>query len=299
LIRLSGQVGVVTGAGGGLGRSYARALAARGATVVVNDLSDAAERVAHEITADGGKAIASIGSVTDDAYVAEMTERVLSDCGRIDILVNNAGFLRDRSFAKMSVQDFRDVVEVHLMGSVTCTKAVWEPMRTQNYGRIVMITSSAGLYGNFGQANYSAAKMALVGLMKTLAIEGAKNNIKVNCLSPTAGTRMLEGLLPPDQMALLEPDAVTPGLLALVRQDAPTQAILCGGAGSFEMAHVTLTQGLRVDPGAGAADILLERWTDVACREGESVPQEAFAQVRLELAKAEQHAGADAAADRS
>ena len=146
----------------------------------------------------------------------------------------------------MELADFRLVVDVHLMGAVHCTKAVWETMRAQNYGRIVMTTSSSGLYGNFGQANYGAAKMALVGLMQTLSIEGAKNNIRVNCLAPTAATRMTEKLMPEAVLRLLEAGAVTPGLLALVADDAPTRAILCAGAGSFERAHVTLTQGIHV-----------------------------------------------------
>ena len=185
-----------------------------------------------------------------------MVEAALREWGRVDILVNNAGILRDKSFAKMELADFRLVVDVHLMGAVHCTKAVWETMRAQNYGRIVMTTSSSGLYGNFGQANYGAAKMALVGLMQTLSIEGAKHDIRVNCLAPTAATRMTENLMPEAVLRLLEPGAVTPGLLALVAEDAPTRAILCAGAGSFERAHVTLTQGIHVghDDDARRAD---------------------------------------------
>ena len=178
----------------------------------------------------------------------------MREWGRVDILVNNAGILRDKSFAKMELADFRLVVDVHLMGAVHCTKAVWETMRAQNYGRIVMTTSSSGLYGNFGQANYGAAKMALVGLMQTLSIEGAKHDIRVNCLAPTAATRMTEKLMPEAVLRLLEAGAVTPGLLALVAEDAPTRAILCAGAGSFERAYVTLTQGIHVGHGDDAAE---------------------------------------------
>ena len=201
-IRFDGRVAIVTGAGGGLGRLHALALAARGASVVVNDLGGtldgsggtptAANAVADEIRAAGGKAIANGASVTDLAAVQAMVAAAMTEWGRVDILVNNAGILRDKSFAKMEIDDFRAVMDVHLMGAVHCTKAVWETMRAQNYGRIVMTTSSSGLFGNFGQSNYGAAKMALVGLMQTLSIEGAKNDIRVNCLAPTAATRMTE-----------------------------------------------------------------------------------------------------------
>lgn len=286
MIDLSGRVAIVTGAGGGLGRAHAKLLAKRGAKVVVNDMSDAADTVAQEIVAEGGQAIAARGSVSDVDAVQAMTDKALADWGRIDILVNNAGILRDKSFAKMSLEDFRLVVDVHLMGAAICTKAVWETMRAQNYGRVVMTTSSAGLYGNFGQANYSAAKMALVGLMNTLAIEGAKNNIKVNCLAPTAATQMLEGLLPAEQLQVLRPEAVSPGVLALVRDDAPTKTILAAGASGFELAYVTLTQGVHVGFGDDAAEQVVAQWDKIADRTHEHVPHEAFAQARLEMAKA-------------
>jgi NAD(P)-dependent dehydrogenase (short-subunit alcohol dehydrogenase family) len=286
VIDLSGRVAIVTGAGGGLGRAHARLLARRGAKVVVNDLSDAAELVAAEIVADGGQAVAAIGSVCDVDAVQALVAKALADWGRIDILVNNGGILRDKSFAKMTLEDFRLVVDVHLMGAVICTKAVWETMRAQNYGRVVMTTSSAGLYGNFGQANYSAAKMALVGLMNTLAIEGAKNNIRVNCLAPTAATQMLQGLLPAEQLEVLKPEAVSPGLLALVRDEAPTKTILAAGASGFELAYVTLTEGVHVAFGDDAAEQVVAQWDKIADRSHEHVPAEAFAQARLELAKA-------------
>ncbi len=219
------------------------------------------------------------------------SQAALGEWGRVDILVNNAGILRDKSFAKMELDDFRLVVDVHLMGAVHCTKAVWETMRAQNYGRIVMTTSSSGLYGNFGQANYGAAKMALVGLMQTLSIEGAKHDIRVNCLAPTAATRMTEKLMPEAVLRLLEAGAVTPGLLALVGDDAPTRAILCAGAGSFERAYVTLTQGIHVGHGGDAAEQIALKFDAISDRANETVPESGSAQGTLEIAKAMQANG--------
>src|SRR3954463_13303838 len=281
-IRFDGRVAIVTGAGGGLGRLPALALAARGAAVVVNDLGGtldgngatptAANAVAAEIRAAGGKAIANGASVTDWNAVQAMVGAALAEWGRVDILVNNAGILRDKSFAKMDVADFRLVIDVHLMGAVHCTKAVWETMRAQNYGRIVMTTSSSGLYGNFGQSNYGAAKMALVGLMQTLALEGAKYDIRVNCLAPTAATRMTENLMPEPVLKLLQPEAVTPGLLALVAEDAPTRAIVCAGAGAFERAYITLTEGVFVGLPEDAAEQVAAGFEALSDRTNESVP---------------------------
>ncbi len=215
-----------------------------------------------------------------------MVADVMARWGRVDILVNNAGILRDKSFSKMDMADFRLVVDVHLMGTAYCTKAVWEIMRAQSYGRIVLTTSSSGLYGNFGQANYGAAKMALVGLMQTLAIEGRKANIRVNCLAPTAATRMMEGLLTPEALAQLTPASVSPGLLALVAEDAPTRTILCAGGGSFEQAHVTLTRGVHVGDGPDAAELLVARWAETASSDGAIVPGSSCAQGKSELEKA-------------
>jgi NAD(P)-dependent dehydrogenase (short-subunit alcohol dehydrogenase family) len=295
-IRFDGRVAVVTGAGGGLGRQHALALAARGAKVVVNDLGGtldgqggtplAAQAVVDEIRAAGGVAIASGASVTDALAVQAMMAEAIKTWGRVDILVNNAGILRDKSFSKMELDDFRLVMEVHLMGAVNCCKAVWDVMRSQNYGRIVMTTSSSGLYGNFGQANYGAAKMALVGLMQTLSIEGAKNNIRVNCLAPTAATRMTENLMPEAVLKLLQPESVTPGLLALVADDAPTRAILCAGAGAFERAHITLTEGIFVGMPADAAEQVAARFDELSQRDDETVPQSGAAQGTCEIAKA-------------
>ncbi len=286
MIRLNDRVAIVTGAGGGLGRAHALLLAHRGARVVVNDLGPGAQAVVDEISAAGGQARAALGSVTDEAFVQAMVQDTLQAWGRIDILVNNAGILRDKSFAKMDLADFRTVVDVHLLGAAVCTKAVWETMRAQGYGRIVMTTSSSGLYGNFGQANYGAAKMGLVGLMQTLALEGEKYGIRVNCLAPTAATQMMEGILPAEQLALLRPGLVSPGVLALVSDQAPNRAILCAGAGGFELAHITLTQGLHLGGDESTAESLLARWSELADRSGEQVPSQGFDQARHELRKA-------------
>jgi NAD(P)-dependent dehydrogenase (short-subunit alcohol dehydrogenase family) len=295
-MKFDGRVAIVTGAGGGLGREHALALARRGARVVVNDLggardgsggsATAAEAVVAEITAAGGEAMASAASVTDFDAVQAMTAGAMERWGRVDILVNNAGVLRDKTFAKMELEDFRFVVDVHLMGAVNCTKAVWDIMREQNYGRIVMTTSSSGLYGNFGQSNYGAAKMALVGLMQTLSIEGAKHDIRVNCLAPTAHTRMTEDLGARLPLEMLEPSLVTPGLLHLVSEDAPNRCILAAGAGGFERAYVTLTQGVRI-VGDDAPEQVAARFDEISDRTGEIVPEMGAAQGFIELSKAQ------------
>ena len=281
---IDGRVAIVTGAGGGLGREHALYLARKGARVVVNDVApEAAEAVAAQIEAEGGRAIPFAASVTDEAGVAAMVARTLQEWRRVDILVNNAGILRDKSFAKMSLDDFRLVVEVHLMGTVICTRAVWERMRQQNFGRIVMTTSSSGLYGNFGQANYSAAKMALVGLMQTLAIEGEKYGIRVNCLAPSAATRMTEGILPEASLRRLDPALVSPALLALVRDDAPRRAIVCAGAGRFARAYVTLSQGVQLGGGDDAGERAISQWQQISDRSGDVVPAYGFLQVEREV----------------
>ena len=282
------RVAIVTGAGGGLGREHALFLARRGARVVVNDVArDAAEAVAAEIAASGGVAKAFAAAVTDESAIATMVSRTRSDWGRVDILVNNAGILRDKSFAKMSLDDFRLVIDVHLMGSVICTKAVWDCMREQRHGRIVMTTSSSGLYGNFGQANYSAAKMALVGLMQTLAIEGEKYGIRVNCLAPSAATQMTQGVLPDVSLRLLAPALVSPALLELVCDDAPTRAIVCAGGGHFARASVTLSQGCYVGGGDDADERVIEKWPDISDRTNEIVPAYGFIQAEREVASAQ------------
>lgn len=253
-ITYTDQVAIVTGAGNGLGRSHALALAARGAKVVVNDLggtvdgsggsSAASQEVVKLIVDNGGEAIAHGANVAKFDEVDDMVQQALSKWGRVDVLINNAGILRDKSFAKMTLDDFKLVMDVHLMGSVNCCKAVWETMRAQTYGRILMTTSSSGLYGNFGQSNYGAAKMAVVGLMNTLALEGGKYNIKVNSLAPSAATRMTEELFPQEALATLTAEAVTAGALALVHNDSPSRYILCAGAGGYASTRLFETDGI-------------------------------------------------------
>jgi NAD(P)-dependent dehydrogenase (short-subunit alcohol dehydrogenase family) len=300
-IDFKGRVAIVTGAGGGLGKQHALALAARGAKVVVNDLGgdvhgvggsvSAAQAVVDEIRAAGGEAIVNGASVTDFEAVQAMVQQAMDTWGRVDILVNNAGILRDKSFAKMDLADFRLVVDVHLMGAVHCSKAVWPIMQAQNYGRIVMTTSSSGLYGNFGQANYGAAKMALAGLMQTLSIEGEKHGIRVNCLAPTAATRMTEGLMPEAVLKALEPQAVVPAMLVMASEDAPNRTIICAGAGSFEVAHITLTQGVHLGLTPDTPERLAAALAQVCDRQGESVPLSGSAQGTLEVGKAMQAHG--------
>jgi NAD(P)-dependent dehydrogenase (short-subunit alcohol dehydrogenase family) len=292
----TGKVAIVTGAGGGLGRQHALALAQRGAKVLVNDLgaavngqgvsTGAAQAVVDEIKALGGQALANDASVTDYAAVQAMVQQAVDAWGRVDILVNNAGILRDKSFSKMEMNDFKLVVDVHLMGAAHCSKAVWPFMLAQKYGRIVMTTSSTGLYGNFGQANYGAAKMALVGLMQTLSIEGAKSDIRVNCLAPTAATRMTAGLMPQDVLDALQPEYVVPAMLVLASGDAPNRTVLCAGAGTFAVAHITLTQGLHIGTDAGAAERLAAHFSTVRERAGEMVPLSGAEQGFNEISKA-------------
>ncbi len=292
-ISFDNRVAIVTGAGGGLGRAYALGLAARGAKVVVNDLGGArdgsgsslgaAQTVVDEIVAAGGEAMANGASVTDAAAVEKMVALVRERWGRIDILINNAGILRDRTFVKMTLDDFRQVLDVHLMGSVICTKAVWETMREQAFGRILMTTSSTGLYGNFGQANYGAAKLGLVGLMKTLAIEGAKYNVRVNTIAPVAATRMTEDIMPPELLARMGPETVAPAAIYLVSDDAPTGAVINAGAGGFERAYVTLTRGIHVDAGDMTPETIAARFDEISDRTGEVVPDTGAAQGAMAL----------------
>ena len=283
-ISLDGQVAIVTGAGRGLGRSHALALAARGANVVVNDLGDDkglsanASAVVAEIEALGGTAIAHGASVADNAQVEDMVARTMEHWGRVDILINNAGILRDKSFGKMSLDEFRLVVEVHLMGSVNCTKAVWEIMRERQYGRIVFTTSSTGLYGNFGQANYGAAKMAMVGLMNTLHLEGAKYNIRVNCLAPAAGTTMTDGLLPEEVFDMLTPESVSPGIVFLSSKDAPSRTILCAGGGGFAVHRGFETAGVSLLPDNVSAEGIAEAWDAIIDEDGMQDLQAGFEQ---------------------
>ena len=281
-ISFADRVAIVTGAGGGIGRAYALELAARGAKVVVNDLggsrdgtghSDAALKVVEEITAAGGTAMSNGGSVTEYDQMAEMVARAKEAWGRVDILINNAGILRDKSFTKMEPADFELVVKVHLIGSAFATKAVWDIMREQNYGRILMTSSSTGLYGNFGQANYGAAKLGLVGLTKTLAIEGAKSNIRVNNIAPVAATRMTEDIFPEAAFALFSPDLVVPASLYLVSEDAPTNTTLGAGAGAVHAANVTMTHGIKLGDDERTPEGVAKRIAEITDRSGETVPQ--------------------------
>jgi len=286
MLQFDGQVAIVTGAGGGLGRAHALLLASRGAKVIVNDMGDGALSVAEEIKASGGEAVAASGSVTDQEFVEAMVAGASDRWGRVDILVNNAGILRDKSFAKMEIKDFCAVVDVHLMGAAICTKAVWEMMRQQSYGRIVMTTSSSGLFGNFGQSNYGAAKMALVGFMQTLGLEGEKYNIRVNCLAPTAATSMMEGILPERELQLLKPEFVSPGMLVLVAKDAPNRAILCAGAGGYEAAKIEMTRGIFLDERTNSPEALVAAWAELVEDAGAFTPENALQQSELELGKA-------------
>jgi len=278
-IRFDGKVAIVTGAGGGLGRQHALELARRGAKVVVNDLggavdgsggsSEAAGKVVEEIKALGGEAIANGSSVTDDAGVAHMIKQAIDAWGRIDILIANAGVLRDKSFSKMEISDFEFVMGVHLMGSVKPTKACWEIMRAQNYGRIVVTTSSTGLYGNFGQTNYGAAKLSLVGFMNSLKIEGQKNNVHVNAIAPVAATRMTENIIPPPLAERLKPDYVTPGVVYLCSEEAPNGAILAAGAGVFALARIYETEGVYLGEGGLSAEEVRDNWGKISDEAGQ------------------------------
>ena len=279
-ITFQDRVAIVTGAGGGLGRAYALALARRGAKVVVNDLgggrdgtghSDAAAQVVEEIRGAGGEAMADGSSVTELAQMEALVARAKEQWGGVHILINNAGILRDKSFAKMDMADFRTVVDVHLVGSANATHAVWETMREQAYGRILMTASSTGLYGNFGQANYGAAKLGVAGFAKTLALEGAKYNVRVNSIAPTAATRMTEDIFPPELLERFQPEQVAPAALFLVSEDAPTSVILGAGAGVVQAAHVTLTRGaVLAEP---TPEAVAAQYAEIVDRTGEIVPQ--------------------------
>jgi NAD(P)-dependent dehydrogenase (short-subunit alcohol dehydrogenase family) len=295
-ISFEGKVAIVTGAGNGLGRSHALALAERGAKVVVNDLggardgsgasSAASEEVVNLIKSRGGEAISHGANVAIFDEVQDMVTQTINKWGRVDILINNAGILRDKSFAKMSLDDFKLVMDVHVMGSVNCTKAVWDIMREQNYGRIVMTTSSSGMYGNFGQSNYGAAKMAVLGFMNTLVLEGAKNNIHVNALAPTAGTRMTEDLMPEDIAKMLSPEAVTAGALTLCDEDAPTRFILSAGAGGYASANMFETDGVFIPTHEQTPETVREHWGQITNNDQQQALQSGVAQSEKFLGKA-------------
>ncbi len=291
-IRLDGQVAIVTGAGQGLGRAHALALAARGANIVVNDLNNATS-VVDEIKDAGGKAIANGANVVDYMQVEAMVKQAMDAWGRIDILINNAGILRDKTFHKMTIEDFRLVVDVHLMGSANCTKAVWEIMREQSYGRIVFTTSSTGLYGNFGQANYGAAKMAVIGLMNTLHLEGVKYDIRVNCLAPAAGTAMTEGLFPDGVYKLLTPESVSPGVVFLVGPDAPSRTILTAGGGAFAVYKGFETDGISLLPDKLSPEGIAAAWEAITNEDGMKIFASGFEQASKFAIKGAEKMGID------
>jgi NAD(P)-dependent dehydrogenase (short-subunit alcohol dehydrogenase family) len=265
--------------------------------VVINDLggardgvgasSAAADGVVAEIQAAGGEAFSHGANVAIFSEVEDMVAQTMAKWGRVDILINNAGILRDKSFSKMSIDDFKLVMDVHVMGSVNCTKAVWEIMKQQAYGRIVMTTSSSGLYGNFGQANYGAAKMAVVGLMNTLAIEGAKYNINVNSLAPTAATRMTEDIMPAEILAMLVPEAVTAGALTLCHDNAPSRFILCAGGGGYAKSSIFETDGIYLSPEERSPEAVAGQWNDICNTSNQAELESGFKQSEKFLLKAQ------------
>jgi NAD(P)-dependent dehydrogenase (short-subunit alcohol dehydrogenase family) len=297
-IRFDDRVAIVTGAGGGLGRCHALELARRGAKVVINDLgggvdgsggsSAAAQAVVAEIEALGGEAIANGANVANYAEVEAMVQQTMDKWGRVDILINNAGILRDKSFAKGTLEDFKLVLDVHLMGSVNCTKAVWGIMREQNYGRVLMTSSGSGVYGNFGQSNYGSAKTGVVGLMNTLVLESSKNDIRVNTLVPTAGTRMTEGLLPPEVFALMTPESVTPAAIYLVSDEAPNKTMLSAGVGGYALVKIVETDGIWLPAEQQTVEAIADNWDKITDPTGEKVPWEGNDQPMKFLAKAQQ-----------
>jgi len=300
-IRFDGRVAVVTGAGNGLGRAHALGLASHGAKVVVNDFGGSrdgtggsmtpAQNVVEEIRKAGGTAMADGADVSNFEQVKAMVERATKEWGSVDLLCANAGILRDKSFAKMELADFAKVIQVHLVGTYYCCKAVWEGMRERNYGRIVLTTSASGLYGNFGQANYGAAKAGMVGLMNVLAEEGRKNNIRVNTISPTAATRMTEELLPPEPLKLMRPEAITPAVEYLLSEDAPTRTILGAGAGSFALIRIMETEGINLPPSEWTPDAIAAHFQDISDMSTAKALENAFQQTQKYVTQAAARAG--------
>src|ERR1700730_11868994 len=300
-IRFDGRVAIVTGAGNGLGRAHALGLAARGAKVVVNDFGGArdgtggsltpAETVVEEIHKLGGVAMADGADVSNFEQVRGMVERTTREWGSVDLLVANAGILRDKSFGKMEVADFAKVLDVHLTGTFYCCKAAWDGMRERNYGRIVITTSSSGLFGNFGQANYGAAKSGMVGLMNVLAEEGRKNDIRVNTISPTAATRMTEELLPPQALALMKPDAITPAVLYLLAEDSPTRTIVGAGAGSFAVIKILESEGINLPEADWTPDAIAAHFAEISDMAKEKALEGAFQQTQKYVGQAAAKAG--------
>ena len=301
-IRFDGRVAIVTGAGNGLGRAHALGLASRGAKVVVNDfggardgsggsLSPGRNRGRGNPAKPGGTAIADGADVSNFEQVKAMVERATREWGSVDLLCANAGILRDKSFGKMEVADFAKVLDVHLVGSFYCCKAVWDGMRERNYGRIVLTTSSSGLYGNFGQANYGAAKSGMIGLMNVLAEEGRKTNIRVNTISPTAATRMTEDLLPPQALALMRPEAITPAVEFLLSEEAPTRTIMGAGAGSFAVIKIVETEGINLPPAEWTPDAVAAHFAEISDMSTAKALEGAFQQTQKYVAQAAARAG--------
>lgn len=295
-IRFDGRVAIVTGAGNGLGRAHALGLAARGAKVVVNDFGGArdgtggslgpAETVVEEIRQAGGDAMADGADVSSFEQVEAMVAKATEKWGAVDLMVANAGILRDKSFSKMEPADFRKVIDVHLIGTFNCCKAVWNGMRERNYGRIVITTSSSGLFGNFGQANYGAAKAAMAGLMNVLAEEGRKNNVRVNTISPTAATRMTEELLPPQALQLLRPESITPAVLFLLGENAPTRTIMGAGAGSFAVIRILESEGVNLPETEWTPDAVAAHFDAIADMSKARALEGAFQQTQKYVAQA-------------
>src|SRR6201994_390372 len=300
-IRFDGRVAIVTGAGNGLGRAHALGLASRRAKVVVNDFGGArdgtggsltaADAVVEEIRQAGGTAMADGADVSNFAQVQAMVSRATREWGSVDLLCANAGILRDKSFGKMEVADFAKVIDVHLTGTFYCCKAVWDGMRERQYGRIVVTTSSSGLYGNFGQANYGAAKTGMVGLMNVLAEEGRKTDIRVNTISPTAATRMTEGLIPPQVLALMKPESITPAVLFLLAEDAPPRTIMGAGAGSFAVIKVMETEGVNLAPSDWTPEAIASRFAEIGDMSTAKALENAFQQTSKYVGQAAARAG--------
>src|SRR6202008_3196383 len=300
-IRFDGRVAIVTGAGNGLGRAHALGLASRGAKVVVNDFGGArdgtggslspAEAVVEEIRKAGGTAMADGADVSDFEQVKAMVTRATKEWGSVDLLCANAGILRDKSFAKMEVMDFAKVLDVHLVGTFYCCRAVWDGMRERNYGRIVLTTSSSGLYGNFGQANYGAAKSGMVGLMNVLAEEGRKYNVRVNIISPTAATRMTQELLPPQALTLMKPESITPAGEFLLTEDAPTRTIMGAGAGSFAVVKIIESEGINLPESEWTPDAVAAHFAEIADMSKAKALESAFQQTQKYVSQAAGRAG--------
>jgi NAD(P)-dependent dehydrogenase (short-subunit alcohol dehydrogenase family) len=300
-IRFDGRVAIVTGAGNGLGRAHALGLARLGAKVVVNDFGGArdgtggsltaAETVVEEIRAAGGTAMADGADVSNFEQVTAMVEKATKEWGSVDVLCANAGILRDKSFAKMEVADFQKVLDVHLVGTFYCCKAVWDGMRARNYGRIVLTTSSSGLYGNFGQANYGAAKTGMVGLMNVLAEEGRKTDIRVNIVSPTAATRMTEELLPSEALKLMKPEAITPAVEYMLSENAPTKTIMGAGAGSFAVIRILESEGVNFPEDQWTADTIAANFKDISDMSNARALEGAFHQTQKYVEQAAKRLG--------